>query len=566
MSTSPTIAPSASTGQQLAPKLGTQAQPLIIFNDDTCSLRYVDEAHTEEAVSIALRHLTDTQVGAICWCMCVDIAYSWPSKVLDNYYDQLDSGHRIGLYDDTVGFEIQQQRGKPGYYDTLPRGEEPRNVMVSLHRRGIDYLPILIDKARQRGIRFYGSFRMNDVHHRSDPKGMLSSRFWQEHQQYRLWEVTDGRTHYNAALDYSFPEVRQRRLDAVREVTQWYDVDGVELDFCRNPYVFQPSEAWAKRDILTQFIQQVRQELDAAGEKWGRRLDLLIRVPFDDRKLHEAGMDVQAWLDEKLIDTLIMSGQHNDYNQTIEPWVSRCRERGVAYYPCIEQDPQHNAIHNHVTIETVDETVRRQRAAAQNFIAQGASGVYMFNYACLLFQKRRSPEEFAQLSDVFSEIGRQDTLAGKPMQYPYWQNLPIQLESQRPARYHQTIAFTLFNPDLDKEDTRVEISFHQVAEPNPHVDARHYKDPPSVLPPGWVTYLLNGREVPTSWIRRERVGEGRIASGFQLGAHEKVTITPPPSAMKQNGNTLGFHIPRFPEEHDPYINIYELIVDVIPTA
>jgi hypothetical protein len=27
-------------------------RPLIIFNDDTCSLRYVDEPHTEDALTI----------------------------------------------------------------------------------------------------------------------------------------------------------------------------------------------------------------------------------------------------------------------------------------------------------------------------------------------------------------------------------------------------------------------------------------------------------------------------------------------------------------------------------
>lgn len=536
-------------------------RPLIIFNDDTCSLRYVDPPHSEESLEVPLRHLAGSQVGALCWCMGEDIAYSWPSKVIENYYDQLAAGHFIGLFDDESGFGGTMQ-GKGEYYDKLPRGQEPRNVMVTMHQRGEDYLPKFIERTRKHGIKFYGSFRMNDCHLKSNPRGMLSSRFWQENQDWRLWEVLDGRTYYNAAMDYSYPQVRQRKLDSMREPMEWYDMDGVELDFCRNPYTFQPSEAWEKREILTEFIRQVRRDLDVAQKKWGHRLDLVLRVPFDQRKLHEAGMDVEQWLREGIIDVLVMSWLLNDYNQEIEPWASRCRQHHVAFYPSIEIGPAHNAKHNHITLETVDEIVARQRAAAQNYLGQGASGVYMFNYPCLLYQQRRTPKEFAQLTRVLSEMGKLQTLSGKPKQYAYWKNLPMQVESRRPAKFHQTLHFSLFDSDLAQVDTKVRLSFHQFPEPNPHVDMRHYEKPQTTLPPGWVTYWLNGQEVPEAWIQRQPTPAGEISSGFKLGEHEKIILTPPAKVMKQGENTLAFYVPRFPEEHDPYIQIYELNVDV----
>jgi hypothetical protein len=34
--------------------------------------------------------------------------------------------------------------------------------------------------------------------------------------------------------------------------------------------------------------------------------------------------------------------------------------------------------------------------------------------------------------------------------------------------------------------------------------------------------------------------------------------------FRRGENTLGFFIPRFPEERDPYIKIYEMLVDVEP--
>lgn len=511
----------------------TPETPLIIYNDDSDTLRRVDPPHTEQSLTLPLRHLAHTQVGAICWGMDGgDIAYSWPSKVLENYYDRLGDG------------------------------EDPRNVMVGLHRRGIDYLPILIQHARHIGLKFYGSFRMNDCHHRSDPRGILSSKFWQEHQEYRLWGVRDARTYYNASLNYAIPEVRQRRLAAIGEVLQWYDLDGIELDFCRNPYIFPPSEAWASRDLLTELIRQIRDEVVAAAARWGRKHELLIRVPFDEQLRHNAGIDIGRWMGEKLITTLVMSCLANDYNQEIEPWLSKCRECGIPFCPSVEAGPAHNAAHNHVTRQSLDEIIDRLRGAAENFLGQGASGIYLYNFPCHLTETRRTPEERDRLTHVLREMGQEATLSGRPKQYTFWKDLPMQVESRRPAKYHQTIRFNLFDPDLGRQSSKIQLSFRQALEPNPHVDTPHLENPRTILPQGWITYWLNGREVPQMWIKKEKQTEGKIASGFQLQVHEKIVIMPPASAMKQGENTLGFFIPRFPEEHDPYIQIYELLVDV----
>ncbi len=531
--------------------------PLIIYNDDTCSLRYVDEPHTVDALDISLRHFIGTQVGAICWSLGAgDIAYAWPSKVLDNYYDRLAEGTSALLFDHEKGFDSPITKRSPG--------EDPRNLMLTLHRQGIDYLPPLITKTRQAGLKFYGSFRMNDCHVKSDPSGILSSRFWREHQDYRLWEITESRSYYNAALDYSYAEVRQHRLDAIRECLAWYDMDGVELDFSRNPYTFQPSEAWEKRGLLTEFFREIRAIADEAGARRGKKVEVLIRAPFHPDKLRRAGMDVDAWLNERLIDKLILCNRWNDYNQSIEPWLSLCRDKGVAFYPSLEMEPIHNAAHNHTTNQSVGEIVKRHRALAQNFLAQGAEGVYLFNYPCLLFQVRRTPEEIRALTHVFFDLGKQETLLGKPMQYAFWQNLPVELESRRPAKYHQTIPFTVFNAGLASGSAQASISFHQATEANPHANAPEIAE--ATLPAGWVSYWLNGKEIPEARITREPQPAGRIASGFDLAPHEKITLTLLPSELKQGENFLGFYIPKFPEERDPVVQIYELLVDLAPSG
>lgn len=524
----------------------------VILNDDSCSLRYIARPHSVDQISEPLRYLGGTAVTGLTWCMTsAGIAYSWPSKILESYYDRLA--------------ELHGPKDRKGHEDPaalIPADVDPGSLLVSLHRQGIDYLPILIERVREKGIRFFGSFRMNDCHHKSDPHGVLSSKFWQEHQDWRLWEVTDGFTYYNAAMDYSYPEVRERYRAAIHETLQWYDMDGIELDFCRNPYTFQPSEAWEKRQILSDFIAQVKADVDAAAQLRGRTMQLIVRIPFSQKMQRAAGMDVDAWIDNHLCDVLVMSCLANDYQQSIEPWASRCSEKGIAFYPTIEVGPAHNAAHNHGTPQSTEDSIRRQRAAAQNFLGQGAAGIYMFNYPCQLYQSKRSDAELAALKELLNEVASKQALARKPKQYTYWTTLPIQLEARRPARFHQTVEMNIYDDDFADANTQVTISFRQAVRDNPHVEVFEYEKPRDVLPPGWVTYWLNEQAVAESSITRESQPAGRIISGFELPAHEKITLRVPPSAMKFGRNTLGFYIPKFPDKHDPYVMIYELLVTV----
>ena len=332
--------------------MSPRRKPRIIYNDDTCSLRFLKPPHTEKKLRAAMNYLRDTQVDCLCWCLYAgDIAYSWPSKVCETYYDNCARAH------------------VPNKFRTST------NLMLSLHQKGIDYLPLLIDWSRKSGIQFFGSFRMNDSHQKSMPTGVLASDFWRQHQEYRLWEVTDGKTYYNATLDYSFPEVRRRKHDAIVEVAEAYDMDGIELDFVRNPYTFQPSEAWSKRGILTRFIKGIREALNTIGRKRGRPIGLMIRVPTHEEKLVRAGMDVKTWLRRGYLDALVMSHHTNNLDVDVAPWAEVCHEHGVLFYGSTECGAADNApAHNHVVPETVEETVLRQRAMADNFLATRLAG------------------------------------------------------------------------------------------------------------------------------------------------------------------------------------------------
>lgn len=511
--------------------------PRIIFNDDSDILRSVPPPHTLESLSIPLDYLKGTQVDCLCWCVGEQqMAYSYASKVWESTFDRLDQGARPAA------------------------GEN--NLMYGLYRQGIDYLPHLIRRAHNQGLVFVASFRMNDTHIKSYPNSEMAPEFWKTHQHYRLWDATDGKSYYNAALDYSYPDVRNRYRDAIAEVASEYDVDGIELDFTRSPYFFQPSEAWRKRGILTAFVREVREVLERIGTQRNRPLMLVLRVACLERALKTAGIDLRQWIEERLAPILIISELVNNYNQVIEPWRSLCREAGMLLYPAVEAGSAYNATDFYTSLVrnplaprhdgqipvSLDERIRLMRAAAQNLLTQGPDGIAMFN----------GPRAEDWATSLLSELGSLETLNGKDKRYTYLKDLPIYVEPNRPRQFHQSIPFTIRGKDL--REATVTLRFRQIAERNPHADAQFRQNP--IVKHGLLKCYLNNREVAESELKKTRAPGGRIPSGFLLKTHEVVEFQVSGRQLCDGENLLAFEMPKAPHERDPYVYVYDLTVDL----
>jgi len=525
----------------------------LILNDDSDTLRRVPPPHTEEKVALAVDYLKGKHVDCLVWCVGEQQAYSYPAKKVESYFEKLDA------LDSSI----------------FPRKND---LMYSLYKKGIDYLPLLIEEARRAGLSFVASFRMNDTHLKADPMSVLASRFWQERQHYRLWEITDGKTHYNACLDYSYPDVRNFYLTMIGEVIERYDIDGVELDCCRNPYFFQPSEAWEKRGILTDFLREVKRLLTEKGKQTGKELVLITRVPFGEERLRKGGMDIEAWLDNKLIDILVMSDLANNYNRKIEPYLTMAHKNGVLFYPCIEVDSDrynpnfYDIITNpvapwhHYNSSKIPRIVlvKRIRGIAQNFLGQKPDGLYMFNYPCVLNERKnnryKDRKTFEFLTEPLNQIGEIEKLKGTSKLYTYWTECPISIETGRPAKYHQTINFLLLDPDVEEKGTRVILRFAEVAERNPNALSKYYQNP--IVPPGRIRYAINGKVVDEKYIMRKQQPRGRILSDYLLRKHNMVEIDVPYGMLVCGDNNISFEVPGFPKAKDPYIYIYQLEIEV----
>lgn len=525
-------------------------RPRVIYNDDTCSLRFLPGPHTPERAALAVDYLAETQVDWLCWLMGSGLAYGFRSERVENFYDKIP-----------------------------PSGGAAGDLTLSLYRKGVDYVPILIREAHERGILFFASFRMNDTHHTSDPDGPLAPDFWKERQHLRLWEVDEAQGYYNAALDYSSAEVRNHMENAIAEALDRYDVDGVELDFCRGWLLFQPSEAWEKREILTAFVSGIRDRVRTAGERRGLPLRLILRVPFARGVQRRGGMDVETWIAGRLCDALVMSSHDTDYNVELEPWLSLCRRAGVPLFPSIEKGPAfddrniftviQNPLappHNLVVAQTPEELCARHAAAARTYWSRGADGIYLFNFPCALFEKGNprfaDPPAFERMVSSLSRIGSPETLRGVAKEYLFWPAGPVRVETGRPPRYHQTAGFFLDDPDAGAPGMRTVVSFRRRTEKNPHVAGR--LRPPQELPPGTFRILLNGEPVPETSVRVSPARPGRIPSGWRLKSHAVVSFDAPASALRRGANVLSFEMPGRPAPRSPYVYIFELAVSVRP--
>ena len=142
-------------------------------------------------------------------------------------------------------------------------------------------------------------------------------------------------------MDYAHAEVRKRKLDIITEICTRYDVDGFEMDFLRSVYYFHRGKEAAGSKLMNVFVQQVRERLDEIGEKKGKRLRLLVRVPPQLAECKQVGLDVPTWIKQGWIDMVIaMAPGYLDMDADIASFTkltkgTDCLVAGGLEYPCV---------------------------------------------------------------------------------------------------------------------------------------------------------------------------------------------------------------------------------------
>ena len=343
-------------------------QPRVVFNDDAQMLGEAPPTGTSDFVIAWL----DKELQAVPFSTYVFLAATPDICTFDTQMGE--------TYGDRFGEEFR---------DGWAAG------IRGLRAEGTDALKVVTKHMRAKGKEVLAAIRMSDTHHRSlDPSSPLCPQFAVDHPQFVIVQP-DGRTN-ETALDYSYPEVREHRLRIMREISEEYDVDGLELNFVRWAKHFPRDKGRSKAAVMTSYLGQIREMLEVAARKRGRkRLTLGVRVPESIDACWLAGVDLETWVRRGWIDYVVISTWNNtDPQLRVDEFARFTKPAGVdtivvmgnmigSIYSgppdVLDRPVAMSAKHNTESYMGMLITAAEARAAAANYYSWGADSISFWN-------------------------------------------------------------------------------------------------------------------------------------------------------------------------------------------
>jgi hypothetical protein len=259
-------------------------EPRIVFNDDAQMLMETPRDGATDFVKAWL----DREIDAVPFSTFVFLAATpdictFDSKQGETYGDRFDADFSEGW--------------APG--------------IRALRKEGTDALKVTTKHMHAHGKEVLAAIRMSDTHHRHIGHTHPLCPQFAIDNRHLVINQPDGRTN-ETALDYSYPEVREHRLNIIREIVEEYDVDGLELNFVRWAKHFPRDKGREKASVMTDYIGEIRDLLQRTAEKRNRkRLTLGVRVPESIDACWLAGVDIETWVKRGWIDYVVISTWNN---------------------------------------------------------------------------------------------------------------------------------------------------------------------------------------------------------------------------------------------------------------
>jgi hypothetical protein len=288
------------------------------------------------------------------------------------------------------------------YYPTSVGEVDPRcTQLVAEHARGNDPFGYFLQRLRAAGKETFVAVRMNDVHEPTAADEWNLPKLRREHPEFIVDAAAVARGDMdwrNWALDYTRPEVRAYMKAVIAELLAKYEFEGVQLDWMRFPRHFSgtPEEVWAKRELLTEFVADVRALCRAKGRQ------LIVRVPTSVNGCKLLGIDVVAWSQRGLVDAITTASfLTTDFFQPIEATRAALGKNPVPIYAGFDLE---HGFQRH--------SAESLRATVTGLYASGADGINIFNFPCWIekigsvpygwLRGLESPIEAAQKPLLFS--------------------------------------------------------------------------------------------------------------------------------------------------------------------
>jgi hypothetical protein len=164
-------------------------------------------------------------------------------------------------------------------------------------------------------------------------------------------------------------------------------LDGIELDWQRHAFHLPTELAYRLRYVITDVQRTVRAMCNEVAERRGRPLLLTARVAGSVAQSKRQGYDVEAWLEEDLVDVLTPAGNAaTDDGIDVREWkelAARCGS-GVAICPGTDSGiPRMTSTPEQAHIgpepPPINETLK-SRGLGARYLGAGADGLYVFNF------------------------------------------------------------------------------------------------------------------------------------------------------------------------------------------
>jgi len=340
------------------------------------------------------------------------------------------------------------------------------NNLTKFLSQGTDGLRMSSEFARKHGLETIWTLRMNDIHDawtapfrpkwkRDDPTRIMSSVEKTKHfkDRRRLWSL----------VDFEHPDVEPRLLAIIQEVLVNYPVDGIELDFLRAPFYFRTSyegRPTTKKQvaILTRLVRSIRKLVLRESTRQGKPFLLAARVPATPKFCRQIGIDINTWLQEKLIDVMSLGGGYITFDLPISQMVSLGKKYDVPVYPCLSQS---GLMYRPPRGKSTKQPVEAWFGAAARLWQDGANGIYAFN----LFPGPGDDADRVYARNVLGAIGSAKTLASKTLMYAIsdagsW--MPAHFWAKDVAEYSQALPLSLQTNKFERRSLYVPENFSGV--------------------------------------------------------------------------------------------------------
>ena len=277
------------------------------------------------------------------------------------------------------------------YYKTEEMGQTvdykngiSRSAHILWEEKRLDMYAIWIEECRKIGINPWLSYRMNDAHcHFEVPNALTSDKFYEHLDDWARVRHRKKIGYYERCRDFEIEGVRKEFLDCLRESLNRYDPYGIELDFQREFDCFRIGHEWSAKDLMTEFIGEVKTVVQNAEEKWGHKIKIAVRCHPDPASCLELGFDIIRWSELGYIDMYIASPRWyaTDNDMPITLWKQILKPYNVEVAGAMEINIANGSQFDGVSwLPPIMQTVSTTLGTAANILSQGADKVYLFNY------------------------------------------------------------------------------------------------------------------------------------------------------------------------------------------